>query len=174
MISLTKPKPKRSVFVPLEPLICVLSKAPFPLLEPLIRLMIKHGLLNLRMQLSVLQLADPLTHLVFKEEHSKRYKKLSLKQKVKYAFRDRVLIQGYAYNRYVNNLYKEFADRRMHMATKYQIKHGKNHADQQPIEVLKHITENLNKNKFKLYSNYSYPWKDQSSNFKKEQEKTLF
>jgi hypothetical protein len=59
-------------------------------------------------------------------------------------------------------------DRRLNIATKYQIKHRAIAAEQTPIELLKEATTDIEKGRYKLYSNYSYPWKDNSENFKKD------
>jgi hypothetical protein len=76
-----------------------------PTHQPLIRLMIKHSLLNLRPQMSVIMLADPLTHLIFKEEFTCRYGKLSLQEKLRYKLRSPLIISGYSFLKYINNLH---------------------------------------------------------------------
>lgn len=118
--------------------------------------------------MSVLMLADPLTHIVFKEEYARRYGKLSALERVRYRFRSRVIISGYTFLRYVNGLGRELVDRRLNTFTKYGLNHNGLDADYYPLYSLSENLGFIEKDKLKAYSNYSYAWKDNSKNLKKD------
>lgn len=141
-----------------------------PTHQPFIRLLIKHGLLNLRPQMSILMHAEALGHLVFRKEFVSRYSKLTLGQKIRYKLRPSILVTNYSsFLRYINGLDDEQFDRRVVVQTKYGIRNERFSGDKYPLKVLDSFASTVKESKLPQYSNFSYKFKDNLDNLKEKQ-----